>query len=105
MPTGLQTVATRFSQALAAAEDARDAIRGSFDVYMTRTAQHTNDVMKILTVATVLLLPGTLITGLLGMNMPIPLSQDDPRGFWLVVTGIAALALVLVSIARSRHWV
>ena len=36
---------------------------------MTRTAQRTNDVMKVLTVISALLLPASLIAGIFGMNM------------------------------------
>ena len=41
-------------------------------------------MMKVLALATVLLLPGSLVAGLLGMNMIIPLPDDDPMR-WLVV--------------------
>jgi len=54
---------------------------------MTRTAQRTNDVMKVLALATVLLLPGSLIAGLLGMNVIVPLDKDSPLSFWLLRPG------------------
>ena len=101
---GLRAVSERFDSALAAVEDAREVLLGSFDVYMTRTAQRTNDIMKILAVTTVLLLPGSLIAGLLGMNVTIPLSKDDPSSFWLVLGSVAALAVLIVGFARIRRW-
>ena len=76
----------------------------AFDVLMSRTAQRTNEVMKVLTIATVLLLPGSLIAGLLGMNVVVPLGKDDPLSFWLVLAGIVLMALVIVLVARARHW-
>ena len=82
--TGFVTVAGRFEDAIHSVEDSRDLLLGSFDVFMTRTAQRTNDVMKVLALATVLLLPGSLIAGLLGMNVVVPLPKDDPVSFWLV---------------------
>ena len=51
-------VASRFENALQSVDNSRDLLLGSFDVFMTRTAQRTNDTMKILTLVTVLLLPG-----------------------------------------------
>ena len=53
----------RYADAMAAVESARDLVLGSFNVYATRTAQRTNDTMKVLTLVTVLLLPGSLIAG------------------------------------------
>lgn len=100
----LLAVGERFDDAIAAVEDAREVLIGSFDVYMTRTAQRTNDIMKILALTTVLLLPGSLIAGLLGMNVAIPLGKDDPSSFWLVVGSVVALAVVIVGFARVRHW-
>ena len=49
---------------MTAVEAARDLVLGSFNIYMTRTAQRTNDTMKVLTLVTVLLLPGSLIAGM-----------------------------------------
>jgi Mg2+ and Co2+ transporter CorA len=103
-PSLLQGLSTRFEGAIGAVEDARDALLGSFDVYMSRTAQRTNEVMKILTIATVLLLPGSVIAGLLGMNVVVPLNKDDPTSFWLVIAGVLVLAAVVIVVARLRRW-
>lgn len=100
----LQSVGTRFDGAMGAVEASREALLGSFDVFMTRTAQRTNEVMKVLTLATVLLLPGSLIAGLLGMNVEVPLSKDDPMSFWIVLIAISVLAIVIVLAARARRW-
>ena len=78
-------LAVRFDDALQSVDDSRDGLLGSFDIFMTRTGQRTNEIMKILALATVLLLPGSLIAGLLGMNVTVPLGKDDPMSFWLVV--------------------
>ena len=75
---GLASVAARFEQAMVAVNSARDLVLGSFDVYSTMTAQRTNDTMKVLTLVTVLLLPGSVIAGLLGMNVLVPLDKDSP---------------------------
>ena len=41
----------RFNAAVDAIDAARAALIGTFDIYMSRTAQRTNDVMKILAIA------------------------------------------------------
>jgi magnesium transporter len=97
-------LAARFESALSAVEESREALLGSFDVYMSQTAHRTNEVMKVLTLATVLLLPGSMIAGLLGMNVLVPLNKDDPMSFWIVVGAIALLAVGIVAVARARRW-
>jgi Mg2+ and Co2+ transporter CorA len=99
-----KAVAERFDSAIGAVEDSREVLIGSFDVYMTRTAQRTNDIMKVLALATVMLLPGSVVAGLLGMNMLIPLPEDNPLSFWTVVTGVALFAASILVIARARRW-
>jgi magnesium transporter len=103
--TLLQGLNTRFEGAMRAVEDSRDALLGSFDVYMSRTAQRTNEVMKILTIATVLLLPGSVIAGFLGMNVIVPLNKDDPNSFWLAVGGVGILAVAVLLAARAKRWI
>lgn len=97
-------LSSRFEGALNAVEASREALLGSFDVYMSRTAQRTNEVMKVLTLATVLLLPGSMLAGLLGMNVIVPLNKDDPMSFWLVIGAITVLAVAIVAVARARRW-
>ena len=102
---GFAAVAARFEDAIHSVEDSRDLLLGSFDVFMSRLSQRTNDAMKILALATVLLLPGSLIAGLLGMNVVVPLSKDDPSSFWIVVVGIGAMAALVLVIAWRSHWI
>lgn len=101
----LEGLKSRYDGALGAVEDSRDALLGSFDVYMSRTAQRTNEVMKILTIATVLLLPGSVIAGFLGMNVIVPLDKDDPMSFWIVLAGVGVLAAVVLVAARLKRWI
>ncbi len=102
---GFGAVASRFEDAIHSVEDSRDLLLGSFDVFMSRVAQRTNDAMKVLALATVLLLPGSLIAGLLGMNVVVPLSKDDPSSFWIVIAGIVVLAALVLVIAWRSHWI
>jgi Mg2+ and Co2+ transporter CorA len=100
----LGTVSARYAEAMLSIESARDLVLGSFNVYSTLTAQRTNDTMKILTLVTVLLLPGSVIAGLLGMNVIVPLNKDDPMSFWIVIAGFLVLATAITVIARRRGW-
>ena len=85
------------------ARDAREAIVGSFDVLIARGGHRTNEIMKVLTLTSVILLPGALIAGVMGMNFKVGLF-DEPMLFWVVVAAIAAIAPVTIFLAKSWKW-
>ena len=58
----------RYERTLDGARDVRESIYGSFDVLIARTGHRTNEIVKVLTLASVIFLPGALIAGIMGMN-------------------------------------
>ena len=98
-------VTSRFESALVSVESTRAAVVGSFDIVMTRTAQRTTNVMRTLTLATVMALPATVTAGLLGMNVIVPANKDDPMAFWLILGLIGLFEVVVLGLARFRRWI
>jgi magnesium transporter len=49
-------------------EGVRDLIGGALDIYLSATSNRLNEVMRVLTLVTVLGLPLTFLTGFFGMN-------------------------------------
>jgi Mg2+ and Co2+ transporter CorA len=94
----------RLERAIDAAENARELLVGSFDLYLGRAAQRTNQVMKALTVVSSVLLPSVVLAGIMGMNFKLPLF-DDPSNFWLVIGSMIALAAAILFVARARRWI
>ena len=86
------------------ARDSRDSVVGSFDVVIARAGHRTNEIVKVLTLASMLLLPGTLIAGVLGMNFQVGLFGHAWL-FWVAIGAIAALAGATVAAARARDWI
>ena len=97
-------VAGRFEGLLASVESIRDVVLGSFDILMTRTAQRTNDVMRTLTLVTVMAVPATITAGFLGMNVVVPVPNNDPVSFWLIAAVVGVFELVVLGVARWRRW-
>ena len=91
----------RFEATVQEARDARESIVGSFDVLIARTGHRTNDIMKILTLTSVILLPGTLIAGVMGMNFKVGLFAHTSL-FWVVVALIIAVAPLTLGLANVR---
>ena len=93
----------RVEQAVQATEAAREMIVGAFDLYMTRTAQRTNDVMKVLTVISALLLPASLLAGIFGMNM-LPDVFMHHWFFSVVSLLMVAVSGGLLTLLYRRGW-
>lgn len=98
-------VANRFEGAIQSLESTRDVLLGSFDILMTRAAQRTNDVMRTLTVVTVMAVPATVTAGFLGMNVIIPFSSTDPSAFWIIGGFVLVFEIAVFLVARWRGWV
>ncbi len=89
-------------------ESLRDLLTGTLDIYLSVVNNRMNEVMKVLTVVSTILLPLTFITGFFGMNFFEPVA--DLHGW----TGREALVLTLALIAgtpltmilwmRKRAW-
>jgi Mg2+ and Co2+ transporter CorA len=94
----------RLEEAVQAARDSREAIVGSVDLLIATTGQRTNEIVKVLTVASVLLLPGALIAGVLGMNFRVGFFED-PSNFWLALALIAGIAATSLVVIRARGWI
>ena len=60
--------------------------------------------MKVLTLASVLILPGTPLAGLMGMNFELGVFEHAAY-FWVVLALIVAVALVTLAVARVRNWI
>ena len=99
-----QSVLSRFESTVQEARDARDAIVGSFDVLIARGGHRTNEIMKVLTLTSVILLPGALIAGVMGMNFKVGLF-DNPSLFWVVLAVIVAIGPVAIGLAKRWDWI
>ena len=85
--------------------DTRESIVGSFDVLLPSTGQRTNEIVKVLTLASVvLLLPGALIAGVMGMNFKVGIFETAAY-FWVVIGIIVAVIVATLAVARAREWI
>jgi magnesium transporter len=85
-------------------ESFRDVLTGAMEVYLTVVANRTNEIMKVLTVFSILLMTGSFVAGLYGMNVPLP-GQAAPASFWLLLGGMGGLGVILFFFFRKRRWV
>ena len=100
----LAAVTRRLERAGEAVAHTREMLIGTFEVHMTRTAQRTNDIMRVLTLASVILLPSVVLAGVMGMNFKVGLFNLVWM-FWAVVVAMFGIAVLVLSVARSRRWI
>jgi magnesium transporter len=94
----------RLERAIDAIENARELLVGSVDLYLGRSSQRTNDVMKILTLVSSIALPAVVLAGVMGMNFKVPIF-DDPNNFYVVIGAMVAFSTTILIVARRRHWI
>jgi magnesium/cobalt transport protein CorA len=97
-------IVDRLEQAISAVENARELLVGSFDVYLGRSAQHSNDVMMTLTLLSSITLPAIVLAGVMGMNFQIPFFENA-NNFNIVVGAMVAFSVGIVAVARWRRWI
>jgi magnesium transporter len=84
-------------------EDHRDVIEGLSDTSNTLTSYRINEVIKILTIISVIMLPLTLLSGIYGMNVPLPLAKS-PYAFPLMLSLMVIVAGGMLFYFKKKHW-
>ncbi|HEX6219837.1 MAG TPA: magnesium transporter CorA family protein [Acidimicrobiia bacterium] len=90
-----ERVADYQTQVLESLETARSLLGSVLETYRGAVADRTNEIIRVLTVFSAILLPLTLISGVFGMNfLDIPLA-DHEYGFWIMIGAMVLIAGVL----------
>ena len=90
-------------------ESLRDLIGGAVETYLSVVSNRTNEIMKALTIVTVMFLPMSFLAGFFGMNFfgeTLALPQRLPRIFlfWLTIALMAISPCFIWIYARRRNW-
>jgi len=92
-------------------ESLRDLVSGALDTYLSVAANRTNDIVKTLTLVTVLFMPLTFLTGFFGMNFfggLIEVNATAPASNWIFFAMTMALMIAfpvgLFWFIRKRGW-
>jgi magnesium transporter len=86
-------------------ETFRDELSTLLEIYSTQVSNRLNEVMKVLTVITVILMPATLVASIYGMNVAYPeQGWPAPWGYLWALGVIVAVGLAMYWFIRSRRW-
>lgn len=99
-----QRLEDHFDRAMDTVENARDLVIGSFELFSNQLALRTNDSMRVLTFATVVIGCQTAIAGALGMNFKANLFAA-PWGFWGAIGAMLVVTALAVWWGRRKSWI
>ena len=87
-------LSSRYTGVMASIDTARELVNGSFNLYTSRAAETTNEVVFTLTVVTVAMGFAATVAGVFGMNFDAPSLVLGHRGFIATTSVIAAVMVV-----------
>jgi magnesium transporter len=83
----------------------QDRVTGILEVHLAAVSNRLNQVMKVLTVMSTIFLPLTVLTGMWGMNVPLPHFPGGPEvQFWWVAGLMAALSCGMLAVFKRNGW-
>ena len=84
----------------------QDRVTSLLDAHLSLVSNQLNGVMKVLTIIATIFMPLTVITGMWGMNVPIPhLPGGGGAQFWWVGALMLMLAAVMLWYFRKQRWI
>lgn len=85
----------------------QDRVTSILDAHLSNVSARLNEVMKVLTLITVIFMPLTLVAGIYGMNMKLPLvaTPDDPRPFWWIIGAMVVAVGAMLVFFKKRNWI
>jgi magnesium transporter len=81
----------------------KEVVEALEDTNESVISHRQNDVLRILTVFSVVLLPLTLITGFFGMNVHFP-GFETAWAFWIIFAGMITSLAGLLAFFRIKRW-
>jgi magnesium transporter len=81
----------------------KEVVEALEDTNESVISHRQNDILRILTVFSVVLLPLTLITGIFGMNVKFP-GFETSQAWWAIVGGMVAVLAGLLGFFRYKRW-
>ena len=85
-------------------DECKEIIEGLSDTSNSIYSHRTNEIIRILTVVTALLLPFAVTNNLYSMNVHLP-GASRPYFFWILLTVMLGLLLSTLAFLRYRRWI
>jgi magnesium transporter len=86
------------------AENYRDLINGSLEAYLSVISNRMNEIMKVLTIFSAIMLPLTFIAGVYGMNFDNMPELHSRFGYYGTLIVMAVVAVGMLIFFWRRGW-
>ena len=86
-------------------ESYRDLISGSLEAYLSVVSNRLNEIMKVLTIFSAIMLPLTFIAGVYGMNFDNMPELRSKYGYFTVLAIMVFVAVGMLIFFRRRGWI
>jgi magnesium transporter len=84
----------------------QDRITSILDAHLSAVSNQLNQVMKVLTIIATLFMPLTVLTGVYGMNVTLPLLPGGPDAqFWWILGMMFAMSGAMLVYFRRKGWI
>ena len=84
----------------------QDRISSILDAHLSTVSNQLNQVMKILTIFTTLAMPLAVLTGVYGMNVPLPhFPGGEHSQFWWVMGMMFGISGAMLVFFRKKGWI
>ena len=84
-------------------ENYKELIEGVHDAHESLLSSKINDIMRILTIFSVVILPLTLISGIYGMNVSLPIGSA-PFAFIIIMAGMLVISIGMLIYFKYKDW-
>jgi magnesium transporter len=82
----------------------QDVITDLIEAYISLNGHRLNQIMKVLTIVTVIFVPLTLLVGIYGMNFENIPELKAEHGYYILLSTMAGIATFLLYIFRRMRW-
>lgn len=82
----------------------RELSSGLLDLYMNSLSNKTNDIMKVLTMMSVIFIPLTFIVGVYGMNFQYMPELELPYGYYMVLGVMFLIFVGMLFYFKRKKW-
>lgn len=85
-------------------ESYKDRVLTLHEINESLISYRTTNVIKILTIFSVSILPLTLLSGIYGMNIELP-GTDNPHLIWVMFGVLLLIILIVIAILKKKDWI